>query len=58
MKLKELKPGDKFMYLNNPFLTDIYVVKRITGKGHHIVGLPGVYDEFASSGDTEVISEN
>ena len=58
MKLKELKPGDKFMFMNNPALTDVYIVKAITRKGHLIVGLPGVYDEFASSGDTEVISEN
>jgi len=55
MKLKELKKGDKFMFAKESVLTDIYVVKGKLKDGYILVGLPGVYDVFASEGETEVI---
>lgn len=55
MKLKELKNGDKFMFAKEDVLTDIYEVKGKINDGYILVGTPGVYDVFASHGDTEVI---
>ena len=55
MKLKDLKKGDKFMFAEEDVLTDIYEVKGKIKGGYILVGLPGVYDVFASHEDTEVI---
>ena len=55
MKLKDLNVGDKFMFVNNDVLTDIYVLKYIL-KNYYVVGLPHIYDEFAAFPETEVIA--
>ena len=57
MKLKDLAIGQRFLFVNNEAMTDIYVKKGKLANGYFLVGLPGVYDEFASHGDTEVIVE-
>lgn len=56
MKLKELNVGDKFLFVNESVLTDIYVVKH-KHKNYYEVGLPNVYDVFAAFLDEEVITE-
>jgi hypothetical protein len=55
MKLKDLKKGDKFLFADEKVLTSIYEVKGKINDGYFLVGTPGVYDVFASHGDTEVI---
>ena len=55
MKLKELKKGDKFMFTKNDAITEIYEVKGKVKDGYVLVGLPGVYDVFASDGENEVV---
>ena len=37
-------------------LTDIYKKKRKLNDEYCIVGLPNVYDEFAASGDSQVVT--
>ena len=55
MKLKELKKGDKFIFARDVDFADIYVVKGKAKDGYVLVGLPGVYDVFASDGENEVV---
>ena len=56
MKLKDLKIGQKFLFIGNEFLTDVYVKKGEYNKEYCIVGLPGV-DEFAVRLDTDVMEQ-
>ena len=56
MKLKDLKIGQKFLFIDNEFLTDVYVKKGEINKEYCIVGLPGV-DTFAVRLDTDVMEQ-
>lgn len=43
------------MFAKEDVLTDIYEVKGKINDGYILVGLPGVYDVFASDVENEVV---
>jgi len=57
MKLKDLEIGQKFLFINDNYLTDVYVKKGNLNSEFCLVGTPGVYDVFASQLETEVVVE-
>ena len=58
MKLKDLEIGQKFMFLHDDYLQDIYEKKQALKDNWFLVGLPKVYDVFAVNGETEVIADD
>ena len=57
MKLKDLEIGQKFLFINDDYLTDVYVKKGNLNSEFCLVGISKVYDVFAAPLETEVIVE-
>ena len=58
MKLKDLRLGQRFLFVDDKVSTDIYVKKKEADNKYCIVGLPDVYDEFAALLESEVVTED
>jgi hypothetical protein len=58
VKLKDLKVGEKFLFVEKDAPAEIHEKKGNANRDYCLVGLPGVYDVFAVNGKKEVVTAN